>query len=71
MKAALTIAAIAITARGLFVGWAMDQSIRPPSGGGWRCYAQCLGLTWAAALGVVGLTSLPAVCRRIADALSA
>jgi hypothetical protein len=72
MKSVLFIAACAtITALGLYVGWAMDHSHLPPLAGGWRCYLGCVALVWAVPIGCAGLLGLPAICRRIAEALSA
>ena len=52
-----------ITALGVFAGWAMDQSLFPPSGGGWNCYRDCIVTVWSLPIAALGLWSLPAVCR--------
>jgi hypothetical protein len=39
---AMALIAIGITLCGVLTGWAMDHSLIPPQGGGWRCYAGCI-----------------------------
>ena len=58
-----TVAAVLITALGVFSGWAMDGSLLPPSGGGWRCYRDCIVIVWSFPIAGLGLWSLPAFCR--------
>jgi len=42
--------AAAVTGVGIFFGWVMDQSLMPPFGGGWRCYAACITTVWGFAV---------------------
>ena len=44
------LALAAVTGLGVIVGWAMNQSLMPPFGGGWRCYAGCIAMVWGFAL---------------------
>ncbi|HEY5315831.1 MAG TPA: hypothetical protein VIK18_25100, partial [Pirellulales bacterium] len=45
-----TVFAIAITGLGVFYGLLMDGSLFPPSGGGWRCYVDCVIVVWVIVL---------------------
>jgi hypothetical protein len=38
---AATLAIFTLIGLSLLTGWAMDQSISPPFGGGWCCYVAC------------------------------
>jgi len=51
----MALIAAGITLLGVLVGWAMDQSLIPPQGGGWRCYASCIASVW----GLVVLLAMP------------
>ena len=57
--------AAAVTSLGVFVGWAMDQSLMPPIGGGWRCYAACIAAVW----GFAAIVILPVLVSRFGKAL--
>jgi hypothetical protein len=63
------VVAVAVTYLGMVVGWAMDNSMFPPYGGGWRCYAACLAAVWTPFMAAYGLWSLPKLCRWIAVAM--
>ena len=56
--------AAAVTGFGVIFGWAMDQSLMPPLGGGWRCYAACIALVW----GFVAIVLLPVLASRFGKA---
>jgi len=56
--------AAAVTGLGIIFGWAMDQSLMPPLGGGWRCYAACIAVVWGFALIVL----LPVLVSRFGKA---
>jgi hypothetical protein len=49
----------------MVAGWAMDQSMLPPYGGGWRCYAACFAAVWTPFIAAYGLWLLPRLCRWI------
>jgi hypothetical protein len=71
MRIAIAILAVLlITALGVFAGWAMDQSLFPPSGGGWRCYRDCIAIVWLPPLAGLALWSLPAFCRWLTRTLA-
>jgi len=54
---AAALVSLVITSTGVFAGWAMDHSLWPPSGGGWRCYATCIAGVWLMASGPLLLAS--------------
>ena len=56
--------AAAVTGWGIIFGWAMDQSLMPPLGGGWRCYAACIAVVW----GFVAIVLLPVLASRFGKA---
>ena len=58
--------AAAVTGLGVIVGWAMDQSLMPPFGGGWRCYAACIAMVWGFAVVVL----LPVLLSRFGKAVT-
>ena len=69
MKVSIVVAVLAaftITALGTYAGWAMDHSLMPPYGGGWRCYLVCIACVWAIPLGVTAIASVPGLCRLLA-----
>jgi hypothetical protein len=59
------------TALGIFVGWAMNDSLLPPGGGGLACYVHCIATVLVLPAGIVALSVVPAVCRWITRILSA
>jgi hypothetical protein len=63
MTFAATLAIVALTSLSLFMGWAMDHSILPPYGGGWRCYVACMEAVWTLPIGGVLLACLPSFAR--------
>jgi hypothetical protein len=66
LKASAIIAAVVGLLRlSYFVGWAMDNSILPPFGGGWRCYVFCFIAVWAIPVGAVFILSLPVLLQRV------
>ena len=58
--------AAAVTGLGIIFGWAMDQSLMPPLGGGWRCYAGCIAMVWGFAV----VVSLPVLVSRFGKAVA-
>jgi hypothetical protein len=56
---AYTLFAIAITGLGVFYGSVMDGSLFPPSGGGWRCYVDCVAAAWGLVLLLALTASVP------------
>ena len=56
----------AVTGLGVIVGWAMNQSLMPPFGGGWRCYAGCIAMVWGFAV----VVSLPVLVSRFGKAVA-
>ena len=60
------LALAAVTGLGVIVGWAMNQSLMPPFGGGWRCYAGCIAMAWGFAV----VVSLPVLVSRFGKAVA-
>ncbi|MDY0166416.1 MAG: hypothetical protein RBS80_07720 [Thermoguttaceae bacterium] len=58
--------AAAVTGVGVIFGWAMDQSLMPPFGGGWRCYAACVAIAW----GLAVIVPLPVLVSRFGKAVA-
>ena len=52
---AMALIATGITLCGVLFGWAMDHSLVPSQGGGWRCYASGIASAW----GLVVLLAMP------------
>jgi hypothetical protein len=63
---AAVLVAVALTGFGVFLGWAMDQSLIPPYGGGWPCYAACVAHVW----GFAFVLSLPVLVSRFGKAVA-
>ena len=64
--AAGTLGVAAASGLGAIFGWAMDQSLMPPFGGGWRCYAGCIAMVWGFAV----VVSLPVLVSRFGKAVA-
>ena len=60
------LALAAVTSLGVIFGWAMDKSLMPPFGGGWRCYAACIAMAWGFAV----VVSLPVLVLRFGKAVA-
>ena len=60
------LALAAVTGLGVIVGWAMNQSLMPPFGGGWRSYAGCIAMVWGFAV----VVSLPVLVSRFGKAVA-
>ena len=60
------LALAAVTGLGVIVGWAMNQSLMPPFGGGWRCYTGCIAMVWGFAV----VVSLPVLVSRFGKAVA-
>jgi len=63
---AAVLVAVAFTGVGALLGWAMDQSLIPPHGGGWPCYVAPMSNV----LGFAVVLYLPVLVSRFGKAVA-